>query len=99
MQIISTLRRTAVLGVLAASILPAQAIRNTGAFSLSTLARNDDGSTGRVNTGFTFNLFGLTQDNLFVNNNGNVTFTQALGDARRDPDRAVGNLANPRAMG
>lgn len=92
MQILSSFRRAAVLGALAAAALPAQAIRSTTGFTLATLARNDDGSTGRVNTGFTFNLFGLTQNNLFVNNNGNVTFTQALATFTPNPI-AGSNLA------
>ncbi len=92
MPILTKATRAVFLGALMASALPAQAIRNTAGFTLSTLARNDDGSTGRVNTGFTFNLFGLTQNNLFVNNNGNVTFTQALDTYTPDPI-AGSNLA------
>jgi hypothetical protein len=89
---LTTARRTLLLGALAASALPAQAIRNTGAFALTNLARNDDGSTALVNTGFTFNLFGLTQNQLFVNNNGNVTFTNSLVTFTPDPI-AGSNLA------
>ena len=92
MSLLSTVRRIATLGALAATMLPAQAIRNTGAFTLNQLARNDDGSTALVSTGFTFNLFGLTQNQLFVNNNGNVTFTQALAQFTPDPI-AGGGLA------
>jgi hypothetical protein len=85
MQLLSSVRRAAMLGALAASILPAQAVRSTAGFTLSTLARNDDASTGLVATGFTFNLFGLSQNQLFVNNNGNVTFTQALSTYTPNP--------------
>ena len=92
MQLLSAVRRAAVLGALAASILPAQAVRSTAGFTLATLLRNDDGSTGLVSTGFTFNLFGLTQNQLFVNNNGNVTFTQALSTYTPNPI-AGSNLA------
>jgi Nidogen-like/PEP-CTERM motif len=92
MHLLKIARRAATLGVFAAALLPAQAIRNTAGFTLADLPRNDDGSTGRVNTGFTFNLFGLTQNNLFVNNNGNVTFTQALSTFTPDPI-AGSNLA------
>ena len=92
MSVFSTIRRTAVLGALIVSVLPAQATRNTVGFAMTELARNDDGSTGRVGTGFTFNLFGLTQNDLFVNNNGNVTFTEALGTFTPDPI-AGSNLA------
>jgi hypothetical protein len=43
------------------------------------LPGNDDGSTGLVPIGFPVNFFGLVSSNLFVNNNGNVTFNSALG--------------------
>ncbi len=92
MPILSKTTRAVLFGALMVSALPAQAIRNTAGFTLSTLARNDDGSTGLVNTGFTFNLFGLTQNQLFVNNNGNVTFTEALDQFTPDPI-AGSNLA------
>jgi hypothetical protein len=42
------------------------------------LARNDDGSTGLVPIGFPMNVFGQEFDQLYVNNNGNVTFTGPL---------------------
>ena len=92
MSLLNTLRRVAVLGALAASVVQGQAIRSTSGFTLTNLPRNDDGSTARVSTGFTFNLFGLTQNNLFVNNNGNVTFTQALDTFTPNPI-AGGGLA------
>jgi Nidogen-like/PEP-CTERM motif len=50
-----------------------------GVFDTSTLASNDDGSTGLVPIGFTVNYFGTNYSQLFVNNNGNVTFNAALG--------------------
>lgn len=40
----------------------------------NTLTRNDDQSTGIVNVGFTLNYFGVEYSQLYVNNNGNVTF-------------------------
>ncbi len=43
-------------------------------FNANTLPANDDDSTGAVSTGFNFNFFGTTYSNLYVNNNGNVTF-------------------------
>lgn len=43
-----------------------------------TLPGNDDGSTGAINIGFTANFFGLNFNQLFVNNNGNVTFDSSL---------------------
>jgi hypothetical protein len=49
-------------------------------FSPSSLDRNDDGSTGVVPIGFDVNFFGNTYSNLYVNNNGNVTFSGAMWD-------------------
>jgi len=43
-------------------------------FDLTTLPRNDDGSTSLVPMGFTANFFGTEYSTLYVNNNGNVTF-------------------------
>ncbi|MEX1357004.1 MAG: nidogen-like domain-containing protein, partial [Gaiellaceae bacterium] len=40
--------------------------------------RNDDGSTGLVPLGFTIDFFGQSYSQLYVNNNGNVTFDSAL---------------------
>ncbi|EGB13345.1 protein of unknown function DUF1555 [Pseudodesulfovibrio mercurii] len=56
-----------------ASTAEASVIR-TGLFTASTLAANDDGSTGEVAIGFDVNFFGNTLSTLYVNNNGNVTF-------------------------
>lgn len=47
-------------------------------FDASTLAPNDDGSTGLVSLGFSANFFGTTFTDLHVNNNGNVTFGTPL---------------------
>ena len=62
-----------------ASIASAQAVRGGGLFTSSTLAANDDGSTGLVAMGATWNFFGTSYSNLYVNNNGNVTFDGPLG--------------------
>jgi Nidogen-like/PEP-CTERM motif len=56
----------------------AGAIHDVGLFTGNTLARNDDGSTGLVNIGFSAKFFSTTQTALYVNNNGNVTFNSAL---------------------
>jgi PEP-CTERM motif len=45
---------------------------------LSTLAPNDDGSTGLVSLGFTANFYGLSATQVYVNNNGNITFGAPL---------------------
>jgi Nidogen-like/PEP-CTERM motif len=60
--------------------LPAQAgpVHDAPLFTDNTLAANDDGSTGLVNIGFAINFYGVMQSNLYVNNNGNVTFTGPL---------------------
>jgi hypothetical protein len=60
--------------------VPAQAaaVRDVSAFTDNTLAANDDGSTGSVGIGFAINFYGVNQSNLFVNNNGNVTFASPL---------------------
>ncbi len=51
----------------------------------NTLAPNDDGSTGLVDIGFTINFFGSDYSQLYVNNNGNVTFTEPLVAFTPDP--------------
>jgi hypothetical protein len=68
-----------VLALLTGFASTAQAAAILPGFNTNTLARNDDGSTGLVNIGFTVNFYGLVQNTLFVNNNGNVTFDSALG--------------------
>ena len=47
-------------------------------FDTNALAGNDDSSTGLVPIGFPVEYFGTTYNNLYVNNNGNVTFDAAL---------------------
>lgn len=49
--------------------------RNLPGFSTNVLPANDDDSTGAVGIGFTINFFGTSYSTLYVNNNGNVTFT------------------------
>ena len=36
---------------------------------------NDDGSTGLIPIPFTFNLYGQAYNSIYINNNGNITFT------------------------
>lgn len=55
----------------------AQAVRRdpgVAGFATNFLDRNDDGSTGAVPIGFTMNFAGTNWTQLYVNNNGNVTF-------------------------
>jgi hypothetical protein len=49
-------------------------------FDGNVLPHNDDDSTGLVPTGFPINFFGQTYTQLYVNNNGNLTFGQPLPD-------------------
>jgi hypothetical protein len=46
----------------------------------STLQANDDDSTDTVPLGFTANIFGQPFDETYVNNNGNITFTDSLSE-------------------
>jgi hypothetical protein len=54
------------------------AIRNLSGFTANTLAANDDFSTDAVNVGFSLNFFGTVANQVYVNNNGNITFTGPL---------------------
>jgi len=68
----------AILSMLVPASLQAGAVLNPAGSAANSLAGNDDGSTGAVNLGFTVNFFGANTSTVFVNNNGNVTFTSAL---------------------
>ena len=67
----------AAVGVLAVPTAQAQ-IRTDADFTSNSLFRNDDESTGLVDIGFGANFFGTTYTQLYVNNNGNVTFDAPL---------------------
>ncbi len=56
----------------------ALAIHDASSYTTNTLPRNDDGSSGLVNLGFAALINGTTYNQTYVNNNGNITFTQAL---------------------
>ena len=60
-----------------ANLAHAGAIHDAAQFT-NVLPANDDGSTGLVPVGFTLNFFGTNYTNLYVNNNGNVTFNSPL---------------------
>ncbi|GEM_PF-2242226 len=57
---------------------PTTAVRTNLGFNTNTLAPNDDGSTGLVNIGFTTNFFGDIFTQLYVNNNGDITYDSPL---------------------
>jgi len=56
----------------------AQAVRTDPGFTTNNLPANDDGSTGLINLGFSANFFGTTYTQAYVNNNGNITFSNPL---------------------
>jgi len=80
-----------VLGVSGVTSGEAATIR-TG-FDSNTLPRNDDSSTGAVSVGFLMNFFGASTSAVYVNNNGNVTFTSALDTYT--PFGLVGDVTQP----
>jgi hypothetical protein len=51
----------------------------TAAGGWTSLGRNDDDSFGPVALGWNFSLFGTLYSQVYINNNGNITFDQALG--------------------
>ncbi len=53
---------------------PANAIVDSPGCHTNTLPANDDNSTAAVPIGFSVNFFGVTYSDLYVNNNGNVSF-------------------------
>ena len=54
------------------------AVRGNAGFTANSLAANDDDSTGLVPIGFDINYGGQVWSDLYVNNNGNVTFSIPL---------------------
>ena len=75
----ASLKGFALVALCLATAQPASAAAvRSGLFGGSTLPANDDGSTGQVDVGFGLNFFGNLYNQLFVNNNGNVTFNSSL---------------------
>ncbi len=64
--------------LIASLIAPCSAQIRPG-FESNILAGNDDRSTALVPINFDINFSGNLRNSLFVNNNGNVTFTEPLG--------------------
>jgi hypothetical protein len=52
---------------------------------------NDDGSTGIIPIPFTFNLYGQTYNSIYINNNGNITFTGPLSTFSATAFPSTGN--------
>ena len=67
------------LSLASASAASAGAVQALPGCTANTLAANDDGSTGAVPLPFTVDFFGDEYAQLYVNNNGNVTFDQSMG--------------------
>jgi hypothetical protein len=55
------------------------AVVEDSACEANVLSANDDQSTGRISLPFTIDYYGRDFSSLFVNNNGNVTFDEPLG--------------------
>lgn len=81
MKIINRLKIKHVSAILALALVSAQAqalaLRTDAGFDANTFASNDDGSIS-VNSGINFDFFGINGPNLWLNNNGNVTFGAPL---------------------
>ncbi|MBP7668598.1 MAG: PEP-CTERM sorting domain-containing protein [Burkholderiaceae bacterium] len=73
-------------GLLCSSLLPAQAIDllrgfgDDGVYGALALQPNDDESSSLLDLPFSVNFFGNTYSSFYVNNNGNITFGNPLGD-------------------
>jgi hypothetical protein len=52
---------------------------------------NDDGSSGLISIPFTFNLYGQAYNSIYINNNGNVTFTGPMATFSATAFPSVGN--------
>ena len=65
---------------ISATVGHAGAIHDSGLFT-NVLPPNDDGSTGLVNLGFTANINSTNFTQTYVNNNGNITFTNLTSKA------------------
>lgn len=71
---------TLTLGIAFTTVNPqsAEAAAVRSGFSSNVLPANDDGSTGAVPVGFDLDFFGVMTDEVFVNNNGNITLDSPL---------------------
>lgn len=56
------------------------AVRADAGFLANSMDRIDEGSTSAIDLTFSVNFFGTTHNQLFINNNGNVTFVSPLAD-------------------
>src|SRR6476646_2876739 len=78
------MRRSFLLALVVSGICAGQvisfssALRQNAGFKNRSVPRNDDGSAPIDDLGFTINFFGKDRSQVYVNNNGNVTFDSAL---------------------
>lgn len=68
-----------------AALLAQNAVRTNAGFRAAQLPSNDDQSSPAVAIGFPINLFNRNYTQLYVNNNGNLTFNGPLSDFTPDP--------------
>ncbi len=80
---LATIVATAAMAVLAAPSFAA--VADCGISSPTTLQAGDDNSSPAVNIGFPLQFYGTTYNQLYVNNNGNVTFSGPLADYNPGP--------------
>ncbi len=66
------------------------AVRDLPGFLTTAIERNDDASSAVTSIGFDVEFFGHTYSQLYVNNNGNVTFDGPLEDWTPDPLAELG---------
>lgn len=78
LAVVVTATAITTLGAGAAAAEGPNAVRTDPAFTANSLARNDDGSTVQVPAGFALDFFGATYNQVYVNNNGNITFDGPL---------------------
>lgn len=84
------------VSIVLAAVANAQAVAlltNAG-FNTNTVARNDDlSANGQVPIGFEINFFGQRYNNVYVNNNGNITFDSRL--SQFTPFGLTSNIGTP----
>ncbi len=72
------MRRILAATLLLSGFAYGQTVRNLPGFVKNSIPRNDDGSSSLQSLGFTINFFGKIRNQVYVNNNGNVTFDNSL---------------------
>lgn len=71
--------------ILALSSLAAEAVTFRSGMDALVLSANDDDSSSEIELGFQIDFFGIDQDKVFVNNNGNVTFGSGMRNYTSGP--------------